>query len=180
MTRPLRSYSLSRVVHATTSRSAPVSRIGTLCLARSTCSTFSLRIATTGSHVPHKSPMHGHAALIPDAAWPRSRFITKLIPASCHATGFDIIQSLSIRHQRFAYARLHASHLTEFSPPFPSTLTTEALNPSSLWWFETCYLQPIPRDLPSSLVQPETTSFGGFSFRDTLTSKKIAPTSEHP
>lgn len=39
------------------------------------------------------------------------------------------------------------------APPFRSTLTTKALNLSSLSWFETCLYQPIPRDLPSSLMQ---------------------------
>src|ERR1035441_10503465 len=40
-----------------------------------------------------------------------------------------------------------------FAPPFPSTLTTKTLNPSSLWRFGICSYQPIPRGLPSSLMQ---------------------------
>ena len=39
------------------------------------------------------------------------------------------------------------------APPFQSTLTTKTLNLSSLTWFGTCPYQPIPRDLPSSLMQ---------------------------
>src|SRR4030042_4874898 len=38
--------------------------------------------------------------------------------------------------------------------PFPSTLTTRALYPCSLRRFGTCSCKPVPRGLPSSLVQP--------------------------
>src|SRR6266542_1865259 len=34
---------------------------------------FSLAIGATGSHVPHTSLDHGHAAFMPDAAWAVSR-----------------------------------------------------------------------------------------------------------
>jgi hypothetical protein len=111
MTQPLRSNSLSRVVITTASCSAPVPRIGTLRLARSTCLTFFLHIAATGSHVPHKSLMHGDAALIPDVAWPGNRVTAKLVSEEGVSPDFDIDQrNISIYHQRFAYARL--LHLT--------------------------------------------------------------------
>lgn len=73
MTRLLRSNLLSQVVAATTSRSAPVPRIGTLRLVRSAHLTFSLIIAATGSHVPHVSQMYVHATSLPDAIRPEHR-----------------------------------------------------------------------------------------------------------
>ena len=41
---------------------------------------FSLRIGTTGSHVPHRSLNQGHAAFMPDASWAASRFLPTRIP----------------------------------------------------------------------------------------------------
>ena len=60
---------------ATTSRSAPVPRIGTCTLAGSACLGSSLRIGTTGSHVPHESLVHTHAASMPDATQSVSRLL---------------------------------------------------------------------------------------------------------
>jgi hypothetical protein len=39
------------------------------------------------------------------------------------------------------------------APPFRPTLTTKALDLSSLGWFEICPYRPIPRGLLSSLIQ---------------------------
>jgi hypothetical protein len=63
-----------RDFNATTGRSAPVPRIGTLTLVGSSHLSFSLNIRTTGSHVPHKSLIQVHAACMPDATQTVNRF----------------------------------------------------------------------------------------------------------
>jgi hypothetical protein len=57
-----------RTFSPTTDCSAPVPRIGTLALMGSSRLSFSLRIGTTGSHVPHKSLDQIRATFMPDAA----------------------------------------------------------------------------------------------------------------
>jgi hypothetical protein len=49
--------------------------------------------------------------------------------------------------------RLLKTHLTEYLPPFPTTLTTRALYPRSLWRFEACPCRPAPGGRPPSPVQ---------------------------
>ncbi len=117
---------------------------------------FSLSIETTGSHVPCKSLDQGHATFMPDAIWTVSRSPSRLIPGHSIFPGFDIIHSLSTRHQWFTRVRLLGPHLTRVSLPFPSTLTTRALYPRSLRRFETCSCKPVPRGPPSSLAQHRT------------------------
>src|SRR6516164_613922 len=56
-----------RTFITTTGCSAPVPRIGTLTLIGSTYLDFSLSIGATGSRVPHRSLVQGHAAFTPDA-----------------------------------------------------------------------------------------------------------------
>jgi hypothetical protein len=60
-----------RDFNANAGRSAPVPRIGTLTLVGSGRLSFSLRIGTTGSHVPYKSLVSGsrhlHAGRHPDS-----------------------------------------------------------------------------------------------------------------
>ncbi len=118
---------------------------------------FSLGIETTGSHVPCKRLDQGHATFMPDAIWTVSRPPSRLIPGHPIVPGFDIIHSLSTRHQWFTRVRLLGPHLTRVSLPFPSTLTTRALYPRSLRRFGTCSCKPVPRGLPSSLAQHRTT-----------------------
>src|SRR5436190_18096136 len=65
------------------------------------------------------------------------------------------------RHQRFTRVRLLEPHLTEFLPPFPTTLTTRALYPRSLWRFGTCPCRPIPEGLPPSSIKLRRTSCRG-------------------
>ena len=117
---------------------------------------FSLSIETTGSHVPCKSLDQAHATFMPDAIWTVSRSPSRLIPGHSIFPGFDIIHSLSTRHQWFTRVRLLGPHLTRVSLPFPSTLTTRALYPRSLRRFETCSCKPVPRGPPSSLAQHRT------------------------
>ncbi|MGD0237507.1 MAG: hypothetical protein ABSC55_23630, partial [Syntrophorhabdales bacterium] len=63
-----------RDFNATTGQSVPVPRIGTLTLVGAPHLSFSLRIGTTGSHVPHKSLVQVHATCMPDATQTVSRF----------------------------------------------------------------------------------------------------------
>jgi hypothetical protein len=59
--------------------------------------------------------------------------------------------------QRFSFIRLPISYLTAIiSQPFTGTLTTTALDRSSFQRFGTCSCKPIPRGLPSSVVQLDT------------------------
>src|SRR3954453_8388899 len=68
---------------------------------------------------------------------------------------------VTTRHQRFTRVRLLEPHLTEFLPPFPTTLTTRALYPRSLWRFGTCPCRPIPEGLPPSSIKLRRTSCRG-------------------
>ena len=69
-----------RTFITTTGCSAPVPRIGTLTLIGSTYLDFSLSIGATGSRVPHRSLVQGHAAFTPDAAWAAIRPPPRLVP----------------------------------------------------------------------------------------------------
>jgi hypothetical protein len=80
----------------------------------------------------------------------------RLIPEQRFDPGFDIIPTLSTRHQRFTHVRLHEPYLIPSCETFSSTLTTMALYHSSLRWFEARSCKPAPRGLPSSSVQLHT------------------------
>src|SRR5216683_820061 len=149
----------------TTDAPAPVLRIGTLVLAVTDRLDFSLHIGTTGSCVPYRSPSQGHAAFMPDAGWA----VGRLPPTLARGTEVQIPVSTSIeyvttRHQRFTCVRLLEPYLTEFLPPFPTTLTTRALYPRSLWRFGTCPCRPIPEGLPPSSIRLRRTSCRGQTF----------------
>lgn len=131
-------------------------RIGTLALMGMTHLDVSLNIGATGSHVPYKSLIWVHAAFKPDAVRAGCQAPPKLRPGTTTRSGFDIDDSISARHQRFAFARLPRSYLTGSRPAFSATLTTTALNGSSLQWFGASACSPTPRDLPSSLAQFHT------------------------
>src|SRR5208282_4264336 len=120
----------------TASCSAPVSRIGTQSLAGISRSARSLRIRTTGSHVPCKSLIQIHAASEPDAARTGLQVSVLACPEVITSPGFDIDCTISAFHRRFACARLSGPYLTESRPAFSATLTTIALNDSSSRWFE--------------------------------------------
>ncbi|MGB3225793.1 MAG: hypothetical protein WBB23_23590 [Desulforhopalus sp.] len=102
----------------------------------------------------------------------------KLIPEQRPDPGFDAIPTLSTHHQRFTHVRLHEPYLIPSCGTFSSTLTTMALYHSSLRWFETCSCKPVPRGLPSSLVQHGytgcATSHTLVCLRDTRPSAKRA------
>src|ERR1700679_2019954 len=120
-----------RAFTPTTSDSAPVPRIGTLALAGATCLSFSLRIAATGSYVPHRSLCWRHATFMPDARQPISRHRLSL-SRSIHTLRFWRRHGVSTRHQWFTCVRLTSTHLTELISAFSSTLTTRTLDPRSL------------------------------------------------
>src|SRR5215468_10721409 len=78
-------------------------------------------------------------------------------PAVTTPCGFDIVPTLSTRHQWFPCGPLLACHLTWFFPGlFPSVLTTMAFDHSRRRWFGTCSCKPVPRGLPSSVKQLRT------------------------
>src|ERR1700712_4450745 len=80
---------------------------------------------------------------MPDPGWAVSRHRPTL------ARGTEVrvpvstsVEYVTTRHQRFTRVRLLKTHLTEWLPPFPATLTTKALYPRSLWRFEACPCRP--------------------------------------
>ena len=118
----------------TTSDSAPVLRVGTLALVDAVHLSFSLHIAATGSYVPYQSLIRTHATFMPDAGWAINRSLPNLVPEPRLQTPVSApSQHVTARHQWFTCVRLPESHLTDFSPPFPTTLTTGTLNPRRLW-----------------------------------------------
>src|ERR1019366_6419053 len=146
-----------RTFDPTTSDSAPVPRIGTLALVDAVHLSFSLYIGATGSYVPYHSLIRTHATFMPDADWAINRSLPSLIPVpELLAPVSTSSHFLTARHQWFTFVRLSESHLTDFSPPFPTTLTTGTLDPRRLWRFEACSCKPTSRDLPSSLVKNQS------------------------
>ncbi len=110
-------------------------RIGTPVLAVVAACDLSLGIGTTGSHVPYKSLVELRAAYTPDAA--RAAF--RKPPNSSREKGQPPVSTSSNRistlHQRFARARLSQPYLPGSRPDVSATLTTIALDDSSLRWF---------------------------------------------
>jgi hypothetical protein len=91
---------------------------------------------------------------MPDAGWAVSRLPPTL------ANGIEVqipvstsVEYVTTRHQRFTCVRLLKTHLTDYLPPFPTTLTTRALYPCSLWRFETCPCRPASGGRPPSPVK---------------------------
>lgn len=126
--RPLRSGPITGPSSLLRTASAPVPRLGTRGLAGAARSAFSLRIAATGSPVPHESLDQAHAAFMPDAGWAVLGPPPNLIPEEGDAPGSDVGSGFSTRHQRFAYARLLDPYLTGSRPAF----SLNAHDPGSL------------------------------------------------
>lgn len=137
----------------TMSNSAPVLRLGTQALARATRLRISLCIGATGSYVPHPRLNQDHAAFMPDASGAVDRSPSTCFAGQSLRPGFDVTWGLSTRPQRFTYVRLPDSYLTEFPPPFSTTLTTTTLDRRRLPRFEACACTPTSRDLPSSWMK---------------------------
>jgi len=113
-----------------------VPRIGVSGLAGTAHLTEPLGIGTTGSPVPYESLIQVHAAFQPDAVWAGLQDSAQTCPGVATAPGFDIVCAISTSHQRFAFARLPESYLTDSSSAFSATLTTIALYDSSSRWFD--------------------------------------------
>jgi len=95
----------------TTSCSAPVLRIGTQGLTRTSRSARSLCIEATGSPVPCKSPVQIHAAFEPSAAWAGLQGSAQTHPETITTPGSDTDDTISAFHRRFACARLSGPYL---------------------------------------------------------------------
>ncbi len=111
----------------------------------------SLRIGTTGSHVPAKSLKPRHALSTPDTAQPVKQAPAGLIPGHRTRPGFDVTP---YAFDASAKVRLRSSH--GFSRDvscnaFSSTLTTLALNQSSLRSFKASPCRATLAGLPPSL-----------------------------
>src|SRR5262249_3245020 len=93
---------------------------------------------------------------MPDAA--RAGF--RVLPSCSRRKGHPPVSTssnrLSTRHQRFACARLSQPRLPGSGPDVSATLTTIALDDSSLRWLEACTCLPTSKGPPSSLVQFRT------------------------
>src|SRR5271166_1114479 len=85
---------------------------------------------------------------MPDAIWAVDRYLPDFSRANEAHPVLTPSMHFSTRLQRFARARLLASHLTGSSPAFSSTLTTIALYDSSSRWFETHSCKPVSRGHP--------------------------------
>ena len=113
---------------------------------------FSLHIEATGSHVPHKGLVQGHATFMPGAAQPSCRLPLDLSRVN---------DSPRFRHRPYAFdtlpvvhtLRLPAPYLTRSSRAVSVTLTTSALDRGSARRFEASPCRAAPRGLPSSLMQ---------------------------
>ena len=154
MTRPLCSIEFPRLPRLSSLvRVAPP-----LCLASGFSSLgvgpldFSLHIEATGSHVPHKGLVQGHATFMPGAAQPSCR-----LPLDSSRVN----DSPRFRHRPYAFdtlpvvhpLRLPAPYLTRSRRAVSVTLTTPALDRSSARRFGASPCRAAPRGLPSSLVQ---------------------------
>ena len=143
-----------RRFNTTTGPSAPLPRIGTQALAVPLLRAAPLDIGTTGSHVTYESLCCVHAAYMPDAAQPVTRYPLNSSRAAYLA---HFRHRLEVRFDTSSAVHLRSSpqHSPDALPaPFFSlTLTTTALNGSSSRRFEGCVWTPPPRGRPSSLVQ---------------------------
>ncbi len=93
--------------------------------------------------------------------------IAELIPGHKTRPGFDVILLLSMRRQWFTCVRLTVPYVTFLLTPFSSTLTTRALNPSSLRSFKASPCRAALEDLPPSLRELHTSSLKDSGARGT-------------
>ena len=94
----------------------------------------------SGRQVPvsvHEPDPEGHAAFMPDAVRAAIEPAQDFRPGATTSPGFDIVDTLSTRHRRFALLASEP-HLTGSCPAFSITLTTTALDRRSLRWFGAC------------------------------------------
>ncbi len=146
------------LLHRVSSTSSLVRVAPPLCLASGFSSLgvdpldFSLHIEATGSHVPHKGLVQGHATFMPGAAQPSCRLPLDLS---------RVTDSPRFRHRPYAFdtlpvvhaLRLPAPYLTRSRRAVSVTLTTSALDRGSARRFGASPCRAAPRGLPSSLMQ---------------------------
>ena len=108
------------------------------------------------SLVPQKSLKQTHAAFMPSTTQAVSWFILDLSRSTARSS--VLMLNLPFRHLISGSLTLvfliHTCR--DLCLDFSSTLTTMALYQCSLRWFGTCSCKPVPRGLPSSLVQLRT------------------------
>ena len=158
-----------RALTATTSRSAPVPRIGTRPLAVSAaCGSPSrgqkrrpslsqrqvllFHASACDELTPpiHRAPPRPHTGSSPTEGPPRRAFI----PGPPTDPSFDAtVISISMRQQWFTHVRLLIAHPPRYSETSTAALTTPALNRRSLRWFGISAPTATPQDLPPSLAQ---------------------------
>jgi hypothetical protein len=124
----------------TTGRSARLPRIGTLPLTDSAAWGSPFRrplqhtadhIGARRSHVPHQRLNPGSRHLHAGHHQGSRQVSPWLIPGQQRDPGFDVVHTLSTRHQWFTRVRLPGSHLTP-QGAFSATLTTPAHSPTQL------------------------------------------------
>ena len=108
----------------TVSCSVPVPRISTLALMGASHLSFSLGHRgdrfPRSVHEPDPESRRLYAGCRPGS----NQASPRLVPGQRLLPGFDIVDTLSTRHRRFAFARLSEPHLTGSCPAFSATLTT--------------------------------------------------------
>ena len=114
----------------------------------------SLRIGTTGSHVPHRSLIHVHAAYMPDASRVLGRLAPTFIPGYHTLPSFGAVFVISTRRRSVHFrSSPWISRDAVVATPFHSTLTTKALYPSSLSSFGAHSCKPAPGGPPPSSIK---------------------------
>src|ERR1019366_97298 len=153
---------------ATTRRSAPVPRSGTRPLAVSAAwgTPFgwpaqhpASTLGATGSHVPCGCLTGARATFTPVTTWPVSRHP----PGSSRGNDWTPVLMTPLRFRRFSSGSLtfaFPARTCRISCAFSATLTTTALNRSSLRWFETSPCRAVPEghtSITSTAPHPKIT-----------------------
>ena len=84
-----------------------------------------------------------------------------LFPETLRDPGFDVVESVSMRSQRFTCVRLLHPYMPCLPHDFSIMLTTAAFDRSSLWLFEASTYMATSKGLPSSLVQHDAFASSG-------------------
>src|ERR1019366_7540601 len=151
-----------RTFIATTRRSAPLPRIGTLPLADSAAWGSPLRrprqhaaghIRARGSHVPHRSLNRDRATSAPDTHLASKQAPARLFPGQQLDPGFDDTATLSTLHQWFTHVRLLSSHLTHHVRLFRNAHHHGSFTAAACGGLRPPPARAVPEGLPPSPVQ---------------------------
>ena len=127
----------------------------------------SLRIGTTGSPVPHRSLIRVLAVCMPGASGAQRR--SRVWEPPPHPAA---ITTPRFRHHLGHFdtsSTVHLRSTPRISPdaviaaPFPATLTTRTLYPSSSWRFDACACTPTSEGPPPSSTKHPTLPYSPFS-----------------